>query len=67
VGDVQKREHVAAMADAALRAYGAVDILVNNVGDYLAAKPVRVDGGTYAAGGWYRTALGGWTNSPLNP
>jgi len=39
VVDVQEREQVAAMADAALRAYGAVDILVNNVGDYLAAKP----------------------------
>jgi NAD(P)-dependent dehydrogenase (short-subunit alcohol dehydrogenase family) len=39
VVDVQEREQVAAMVDAALRAYGAVDILVNNVGDYLAAKP----------------------------
>jgi 3-oxoacyl-[acyl-carrier protein] reductase len=39
VADVQEREHVAAMADAALRAFGAVDVLVNNVGDYLAAKP----------------------------
>jgi NAD(P)-dependent dehydrogenase (short-subunit alcohol dehydrogenase family) len=39
VVDVQEREQVAAMADAALRAYGAVNILVNNVGDYLAAKP----------------------------
>jgi 3-oxoacyl-[acyl-carrier protein] reductase len=39
VVDVQEREQVAAMADTALRAYGAMDILVNNVGDYLAAKP----------------------------
>jgi len=39
VVDVQEREHVAAMADAALREFGHVDVLVNNVGDYLAAKP----------------------------
>ena len=35
VTDVRVREQVAAMADAAFDSYGRVDILVNNVGDYL--------------------------------
>jgi hypothetical protein len=28
---------------------------------------VHVDGGTYAAGGWFPTEEGGWTNRPRRP
>jgi 3-oxoacyl-[acyl-carrier protein] reductase len=33
--DVRERAHVEAMRDATLEAFGAVDVLVNNVGDFL--------------------------------
>src|SRR5262249_23975544 len=39
VVDVQEKDQVAALTEAALRAYGQTDVLVNNVGDFLAAKP----------------------------
>ena len=39
VVDVQEKEQVAALTRDALRAFGQVDVLVNNVGDFLAAKP----------------------------
>ena len=38
VTDVRDRGQVASMADAAFAEYGRVDILVNNVGDYLALQ-----------------------------
>ena len=46
---------------------GAAVFLASPLSKFMTGTTVHVDGGTYAAGGWYRTARGGWTNSPLNP
>jgi len=39
VVDVQEKDQVAALTRAALGAYGQIDVLVNNVGDFLGSRP----------------------------
>ncbi len=46
---------------------GAAVFLASDLSRFVTGTTVHVDGGTLAAGGWYRTLRGGWTNSPLNP
>ncbi len=46
---------------------GAAVFLASDLSQFVTGTTVHVDGGTLAAGGWYRTLRGGWTNSPLNP
>ncbi len=46
---------------------GAAVFLASDLSRFGTGTTVHVDGGTLAAGGWYRTLRGGWTNSPLNP
>jgi len=43
VADVRHGEEVAAMASAALRRFGEIDILVNNVGDFLGSRKKFLD------------------------
>ncbi len=46
---------------------GAAVFLASDLSRFVTGTTIHVDGGTLAAGGWYRTTRGGWTNSPLNP
>jgi NAD(P)-dependent dehydrogenase (short-subunit alcohol dehydrogenase family) len=34
---------------------------------FVTGTTVHVDGGTFAAGGWFPTEEGGWTNRPRRP
>lgn len=43
---------------------GVVLFLVSELGDFVVGRSIVADGGTLAAGGWYRTR-GRFTNSPL--
>lgn len=48
---------------------GAVLFLASDLGRFVTGTTVHVDGGTYAAGGWYPTEHGArrWTNRPHDP
>jgi 2-hydroxycyclohexanecarboxyl-CoA dehydrogenase len=48
---------------------GAVLFLASDLGRFVTGTTVHVDGGTYAAGGWYPTGHGArrWTNRPRDP
>lgn len=46
---------------------GVAVFLASELSRFVTGTTVHVDGGTYAAGGWYRTDRGGWTNRPLRP
>ena len=47
---------------------GAALFLASDLSAFVTGTTVHVDGGTYAAGGWYPRAEGeGWTNRPLAP
>ncbi|MFI5394101.1 MAG: SDR family NAD(P)-dependent oxidoreductase [Candidatus Binatia bacterium] len=46
---------------------GVAVFLASDLSRFVTGTTVHADGGTYAAGGWYRTTSGRWTNSPLNP
>jgi 2-hydroxycyclohexanecarboxyl-CoA dehydrogenase len=50
-------------ADAA----GAVTFLASDLAAFVTGTTVHVDGGTFAAGGWFPTEEGGWTNRPRRP
>ncbi len=46
-------------------AAGVAVFLASELSEFVTGTTVHCDGGTYAAGGWYRTARGrGWTNRP---
>ncbi len=46
---------------------GAALFLASDLSAFVTGTTVHVDGGTLAAGGWYPTAEGGWTNRPRQP
>jgi NAD(P)-dependent dehydrogenase (short-subunit alcohol dehydrogenase family) len=48
-------------------AAGAALFLATPLSAFVTGATVHVDGGTYAAGGWYPRHAGGWTNRPLEP
>jgi 2-hydroxycyclohexanecarboxyl-CoA dehydrogenase len=50
-------------ADAA----GVALFLASDLASFVTGTTVHVDGGTFAAGGWFRTEEGGWTNRPRRP
>ncbi len=50
-------------ADAA----GVALFLASDLSAFVTGTTVHVDGGTFAAGGWFPTEEGGWTNRPRRP
>ena len=48
---------------------GVAVFLASDLSAFVTGTTIHCDGGTYAAGGWYRTNHGGrgWTNRPLDP
>jgi NAD(P)-dependent dehydrogenase (short-subunit alcohol dehydrogenase family) len=43
---------------------GAAVFLVSDLAAYVTGVTLDVDGGTHAAGGWYRDEAGGWLLGP---
>lgn len=41
--------------------------LASDLSAFVTGTTVHADGGSLAAGGWFRTARGGWTNRPIDP
>ena len=48
-------------------AAGAALFLASDLSGFVTGTTVHVDGGTFAAGGWFPTEEGGWTNRPRRP
>ena len=46
---------------------GVALFLASELSAFVTGTTVHADGGSYAAGGWFRTDRGGWTNRPLSP
>jgi NAD(P)-dependent dehydrogenase (short-subunit alcohol dehydrogenase family) len=46
---------------------GVALFLASDLSAFVTGTTVHVDGGTYAAGGWFPTEEGGWTNRPRRP
>jgi NAD(P)-dependent dehydrogenase (short-subunit alcohol dehydrogenase family) len=46
---------------------GAALFLASDLSRFVTGTTVHVDGGTFAAGGWFPTEEGGWTNRPRRP
>ncbi|HEY5012520.1 MAG TPA: glucose 1-dehydrogenase [Acidimicrobiia bacterium] len=46
---------------------GAALFLASDLSRFVTGTTVHVDGGTFAAGGWFPTEEGGWTNRPRHP
>jgi 2-hydroxycyclohexanecarboxyl-CoA dehydrogenase len=46
---------------------GAALFLASDLSRFVTGTTVHVDGGTFAAGGWFPTEEGGWTNRPRQP
>jgi NAD(P)-dependent dehydrogenase (short-subunit alcohol dehydrogenase family) len=46
---------------------GVALFLASDLSAFVTGTTVHVDGGSLAAGGWFRTERGGWTNRPLKP
>ena len=41
--------------------------LASDLGAFVTGATIPADGGSLAAGGWFRTDEGGWTNRPRHP
>ncbi|MBV8951130.1 MAG: glucose 1-dehydrogenase [Actinobacteria bacterium] len=46
---------------------GVAVFLASDLSAFVTGATVNADGGSLAAGGWYRTKRGGWTNRPIDP
>jgi NAD(P)-dependent dehydrogenase (short-subunit alcohol dehydrogenase family) len=46
---------------------GVTVFLASDLSAFVTGTTVHVDGGTFAAGGWFPTEEGGWTNRPRRP
>jgi 3-oxoacyl-[acyl-carrier protein] reductase len=46
---------------------GVALFLASDLSAFVTGTTVHVDGGTFAAGGWFPTEEGGWTNRPRRP
>jgi NAD(P)-dependent dehydrogenase (short-subunit alcohol dehydrogenase family) len=46
---------------------GVALFLASDLSAFVTGTTVHADGGSLAAGGWFRTERGGWTNRPLKP
>jgi 2-hydroxycyclohexanecarboxyl-CoA dehydrogenase len=46
---------------------GVALFLASDLSAFVTGTTVHADGGSLAAGGWFRTGRGGWTNRPLKP
>ena len=46
---------------------GAALFLASDLSRFITGTTIHVDGGTLAAGGWFPTEEGGWTNRPRRP
>jgi NAD(P)-dependent dehydrogenase (short-subunit alcohol dehydrogenase family) len=46
---------------------GVALFLASDLSGFVTGTTVHADGGTFAAGGWFRTEEGGWTNRPRRP
>jgi NAD(P)-dependent dehydrogenase (short-subunit alcohol dehydrogenase family) len=46
---------------------GVAVFLASDLSAFVTGSTVNADGGSLAAGGWYRTKRGGWTNRPVDP
>jgi NAD(P)-dependent dehydrogenase (short-subunit alcohol dehydrogenase family) len=46
---------------------GVALFLASDLSAFVTGTTLHVDGGTYAAGGWFPTEEGGWTNRPRQP
>lgn len=46
---------------------GVALFLASDLAGFVTGTTVHADGGTFAAGGWFRTEEGGWTNRPRRP
>ena len=46
---------------------GVALFLASEMSAFVTGTTVHADGGSYAAGGWFRTQRGGWTNRPMAP
>jgi len=46
---------------------GVAVFLASGLSEFVTGTTVHVDGGTFAAGGWFPTEEGGWTNRPRRP
>ena len=46
---------------------GVALFLASDLSAFVTGTTVHADGGSLAAGGWFRTERGGWTNRPLAP
>jgi len=46
---------------------GVAVFLASELSNFVTGTTVHVDGGTFAAGGWFPTEEGGWTNRPRRP
>jgi len=46
---------------------GVALFLASDLGGFVTGTTVHADGGTLAAGGWFPTEEGGWTNRPRRP